>query len=50
MERLIEIKTVPIELEMKVNHARLDYKRSTVDLEISRGRLADTKQADQSEY
>lgn len=36
MERLIEIKTVPIELEMKVNHAQLDYKRSTVDLEISR--------------
>lgn len=36
MERLIEIKTVPIELEMKVNHARLDYTRSTVDLEISR--------------
>lgn len=36
MEQLIEIKTVPIELEMKVNHARLDYKRSTVDLEISR--------------
>lgn len=36
MERLIEIKTVPIELEMKVNHARLDYKCSTVDLEISR--------------
>lgn len=36
MERLIEIKTVPIELEMKVNHARLNYKRSTVDLEISR--------------
>ena len=36
MERLIEIKTVPIELEMIVNHARLDYKRSTVDLEISR--------------
>lgn len=36
MERLIEIKTVPIELEMKVNHARLNYKRSMVDLEISR--------------
>ncbi|MDR3765416.1 MAG: DUF6470 family protein [Butyricicoccus sp.] len=36
MERLIEIKTVPIELEMKVNHAKLEYKRSTVDLEISR--------------
>lgn len=36
MERLIEIKTVPIELEMKVNHAQLSYQRSTVDLEISR--------------
>lgn len=36
MERLIEIKTVPIELEMKVNHAQLNYQRSTVDLEISR--------------
>ncbi len=36
MERLIEIKNVPIELEMKVNHARLEYKRSQVDLEISR--------------
>ena len=36
MEPLIEIKTVPIELEMKVNHARLDYKCSTVDFEISR--------------
>lgn len=36
MERLIEIKTVPIEIQMQVNHAKLDYKRSTVDLEISR--------------
>lgn len=36
MERLIEIKSVPIELEMKVNHAQLKYERSTVDLEISR--------------
>jgi hypothetical protein len=50
MERLIEIKTVPIELEMKVNHARLDYKRSTVDLEISRDQGGLQKQADQSEY
>ncbi len=36
MERLIEITTVPIEIQMTVNHARLDYKRSTVDLEVSR--------------
>lgn len=38
MERLIEIKNVPIELEMKVNHARLEYKRSQVDLEVSRSK------------
>lgn len=36
MERLIEITTVPIEIQMTVNHARLEYKRSTVDLEVSR--------------
>lgn len=36
MERLIEITTIPIEVQMTVNHARLDYKRSTVDLEVSR--------------
>lgn len=36
MERLIEITTVPIEVKMTVNHAHLDYKRSTVDLEVSR--------------
>lgn len=36
MERLIEITTVPIEIQMKVNNARLEYKRSNVDLEISR--------------
>ena len=34
---LIEIKTVPIEIEMKVNHAKLEYTRGTADLEISRG-------------
>ncbi len=38
MERLIEITTVPIELQMKVNHARLEYTRATADLEISRDR------------
>ena len=36
MERLIEIKTIPIEIKMTVNHARLDYKKSSVDLEVSR--------------
>ena len=33
---LIEIQTVPIEIEMKVNHAKLEYTRGTADLEISR--------------
>ncbi|MCI8539675.1 MAG: hypothetical protein HFF18_13640 [Oscillospiraceae bacterium] len=37
MYPLIEIKTVPIEIEMKVNHAKLEYTRGTADLEISRG-------------
>ena len=36
MYPLIEIKTVPIEIEMKVNHAKLEYTRGTADLEISR--------------
>lgn len=33
---LIEIQTVPIEIEMKVNHAKLEYTKGTADLEISR--------------
>ena len=37
MMPLIEIKTVPIEIEMKVSHAKLEYTRGTADLEISRG-------------
>ena len=37
MYPLIEIKTVPIEIEMKVSHAKLEYTRGTADLEISRG-------------
>ena len=36
MTPLIEIKTVPIEIEMKVSHAKLEYSRGTADLEISR--------------
>jgi len=36
MTPLIEIKSVPIEIEMKVSHARLEYSRGTADLEISR--------------
>lgn len=36
MYPLIEIKTVPIELEMKVTNAKLEYARGTADLEISR--------------
>lgn len=36
MTPLIEIKNVPIEIEMKVSHARLEYTSGTADLEISR--------------
>jgi len=36
MTQLIEIKNVPIEIEMKVSHAKLEYSRGTADLEISR--------------
>ncbi len=36
MEQLLNIKTVPIQIEMKVNHARLEYARGTAELEINR--------------
>lgn len=36
MTSLIEITSVPIEIEMKVSHAKLEYTRATADLEISR--------------
>ncbi len=36
MTQLIEIKTVPIEIEMKVSSAKLEYTRGAADLEISR--------------
>ena len=35
---LIEIKNVPIEIEMKISHAKLEHTRGTADLEISRER------------
>ena len=31
MYPLIEIKTVPIEIEMKTTHAKLEYTRGTAD-------------------
>lgn len=33
---LIEIKTVPIEIEMHVTDAKLEYSRGTVDMEVTR--------------
>lgn len=33
---LIEIKSVPIEIEMRVTDAKLEYSRATVDMEITR--------------
>ena len=36
MYPLIEIKTVPIEIQMKVNHAKVEYSRGSAELEISR--------------
>ena len=36
MTPLIEIKNVPIEIEMKISHAQLKYTRGTADLEISK--------------
>lgn len=36
MEQLLEIKTIPIKYELKVNHASLEYQNSTAEVEISR--------------
>ena len=36
MDPLIEIKTVPIEIQMKVTRAHLEFARGTAQLEISR--------------
>lgn len=36
MNQLIEITSVPIEIEMKTSRARLEYAKATADLEVSR--------------
>ena len=36
MNQLIRITTVPIQYELKVNNARLEYSRAKAELEISR--------------
>ena len=36
MYPLIEIKTVPIEIQMKIKNASLEYTRGTAEMEISR--------------
>ena len=36
MDPLIEIRTVPIEIEMKTTRARLEYTRGTAEMELSR--------------
>lgn len=36
MKPLIEITTVPIQIEMKLTHAKLEYVRGTAEMEISR--------------
>lgn len=37
MYPLIEIKTVPIEIEMKTTHARMEHVKGTADMEITHG-------------
>ena len=34
MDQLIQITTVPIQYELKINNARLEYSRSSAELEI----------------
>lgn len=36
MNQLIEITTVPIQIEMKTTNAKLEYARGTAEMEISR--------------
>lgn len=38
MKPLIEITTVPIQIEMKTTHAKLEYARGTAEMEISRNK------------
>lgn len=37
MKPLIEITTIPIQIEMKTTHAKLEYTRGTAEMEITRG-------------
>ena len=36
MEQLLKITTVPVQYELKINNARLEYSRSNAQVEISR--------------
>ena len=36
MKPLIEITTVPIQIEMKTTNAKLEYARGTAEMEVSR--------------
>lgn len=36
MEQLLKITTIPIQYELKINNARLEYNRSNAEIEISR--------------
>ena len=38
MRPLIEIQTIPIEIQMKTTNARLEYARGTAQMEVSRDR------------
>lgn len=38
MSPLIEIKNIPIQIEMKISNAKLEHTKGTADLEISRGK------------
>ena len=38
MKPLIEITTVPIQIEMKTTHAKLEYARGTAEMEVSRNK------------
>ena len=38
MEQLLEIKTIPIKYELKVQNASLEYQNSTAEVEISRNK------------
>ncbi len=38
MTPLIEIKSIPIQIEMKISNAKLEHTKGTADLEISRGK------------